>query len=240
MTEQAADVSWVMRESEEGLLFAHWPMPVESLRPLVPPGMSIDTFDGRAWLTLNAFNMASAVFRNLPPLPGLNTSPEVDLRTYVRVDDQPGMFFISMDIDNQLGVWISRIFYHMPYLQSDIEFSFLGDGFRIESHRDASKAAPAADFVATYGPGGEPFCPAPDTLEHFLLERRVYFTASPEGELHRGQDHRLPLVLLPAEAEIEANTVVRAAGLELPDVAPLLHYSPGMCILTEDLKVLGG
>ena len=96
MTEQNNDSSWAMRESEEGLLFLHWPMPVESLQPLVPPGMTLDTYDGEAWLTVNAFSMVLAQFRNLPPLPGLNTSPEVDLRTYVRVNDEPGIFFISM------------------------------------------------------------------------------------------------------------------------------------------------
>jgi uncharacterized protein YqjF (DUF2071 family) len=240
MTEQDTDFSWVMREGEEGLLFLHWPMAVESLRPLVPPGLEIDTYDGQAWLTLNAFNMAVAQFRSLPPLPGLNTSPEVDLRTYVRVDDQPGMFFISMDIDNQLGVWISRTFYHLPYLQSDIKFSFLGDGFQIESHRPATKAAPAADFVVTYGPAGEPFCARPGSLEHFLLERHAYFTVSPRGRLYRGRDHRLPLVVLPAKAEIEADTIVQAAGLTLPDVEPILLYSPGMAILTEDVKPLDG
>jgi uncharacterized protein YqjF (DUF2071 family) len=184
--------------------------------------------------------MALAQYRNLPPLPGLNTSPEVDLRTYVHVDDQPGMYFITMDIDNQLGVWISRTFYHLPYVQSDIKFSFLGDGFRVESHRDDSKAAPAADFVATYGPAGDPFCAQPDSLEHFLLERHAYFTASPKGRLHRGRDHRLPLVLQPAEAEIEANTLVQAAGLTPPEIEPILHYSPGMAILTENVEPLDG
>jgi uncharacterized protein YqjF (DUF2071 family) len=238
MTDPNTDIPWVMRENEEGLLFLHWPLPVDSLRPLVPAGLTLDTYDGQTWLTLNAFNMAVAQFRNLPPLPGLNTSPEVDLRTYVRAGDQAGIFFLSMDIDNQLGVWISQALYHLPYRQSHIQFQFLGDRFRIESHRRATKAAPAADFVATYGPAGDPFCPAPGSLEAFLLERRVYFTAGPEGEIYRGRDHRLPLVLLPAGAEIEANTIVQAAGLALPEAAPILHYAPGMAILTEDVKRL--
>jgi uncharacterized protein YqjF (DUF2071 family) len=227
-----------MRESEEGLLFLHWPMPVESLRPLVPAGLDVDTYDGQAWLTLNAFNMAVAQFRTLPPLPGLNTSPEVDLRTYVRTNDRSGLFFLSMDIDNQLGVWISRTLYHMPYLQSHMEFGFLGDSFYLKSQRQATKTAPAAEFCATYGPAGNPFCAQPDSLEAFLLERRFFFTASPKGELYYGQDERLPLVVLPAEAEIEVNTIVQAAGLELPETEPILHYSPGMPILTADVEQL--
>ncbi len=238
--DEGTDFAWVMSETEEGLLFLHWPLPAESLRPLVPPGLALDTYEGDAWLTLNAFNMAAARFRSLPSIPGMSNSPEVDLRTYVRAGDEQGIFFLSMDIDNQLGVWISRTFYHLPYVQSRITFDFLGDGFRIESHRRACKAAPAAAFGASYHPAGDPFCAAPGSLEAFLLERTAYFAASQEGRLYRGRDHRLPLVLAPAEAEIEANTVVHAAGLELPGVQPILHYSPGMAILTEDVKPLEG
>jgi uncharacterized protein YqjF (DUF2071 family) len=51
--DQDSNFSWVMSESEEGL------------PPLVPPGLTIDTYDGRAWLTLNAFNMAAARFRGM-------------------------------------------------------------------------------------------------------------------------------------------------------------------------------
>lgn len=240
MTDPSTEFPWIMREAEEGLLFLHWPMPVDRLQRLVPTGLTLDTYDGQAWLTLNAFNMAVAQFRDLPPLPGLNTSPEVDLRTYVRLGDEQGLLFLSMDIDNQLGVWISRALYHLPYLQSDVEFGFLGDGFRFESHRRATKAAPAAEFVATYGPAGAPFCAEPGSLEAFLLERHTFFVASPEGELHRGRDHRLPLVALPAEAEIEVNTIVQAAGLEVPDTAPILHYSPGLTLLTEGVNRIDG
>lgn len=32
------------------LLFMHWPVPVESLRPHIPTMLDIDTFDGHAWL----------------------------------------------------------------------------------------------------------------------------------------------------------------------------------------------
>ena len=44
---------WVMRMRWLDLLFAHWPVPVEALRPLVPAGLDIETFDGSAWIDAN-------------------------------------------------------------------------------------------------------------------------------------------------------------------------------------------
>ena len=32
------------------LLFAHWALPAEQVRPLVPRELDLDTFDGKAWI----------------------------------------------------------------------------------------------------------------------------------------------------------------------------------------------
>ena len=39
---------WIMRQTWRDLLFAHWPVPVAMLRPLIPESLVIDTFDGAA------------------------------------------------------------------------------------------------------------------------------------------------------------------------------------------------
>ena len=42
--------SWVMAMRWHDLLFMHWPLRPEALRPLIPAMLELDTFDGWAWL----------------------------------------------------------------------------------------------------------------------------------------------------------------------------------------------
>ncbi len=42
----------IMYQSWGKLLFMHWPVPAEALRPLIPESLAIDTHDGVAWIGL--------------------------------------------------------------------------------------------------------------------------------------------------------------------------------------------
>lgn len=50
------------------LLFLHWPVSIAALRPLIPSGLTLDTFEGRAWIGVVPFTMAGVHARYLPPL----------------------------------------------------------------------------------------------------------------------------------------------------------------------------
>src|SRR5262249_39725517 len=47
----------LMRQKWRDLLFVHWPIPPEALRPLVPPQLELDLFDGNAYVGLVPFTM---------------------------------------------------------------------------------------------------------------------------------------------------------------------------------------
>src|ERR1700753_3100034 len=49
---------WLLRMTWHDLLFAHWRVDAASLRPRVPPGLEIETFDGSAWLGVVPFTMS--------------------------------------------------------------------------------------------------------------------------------------------------------------------------------------
>ncbi len=49
---------WVMAMQWHDLLFMHWPVPPAVLRPLIPPALALETFDGAAWLGVTPFRMA--------------------------------------------------------------------------------------------------------------------------------------------------------------------------------------
>ncbi|MGH7350587.1 MAG: DUF2071 domain-containing protein, partial [Candidatus Rokuibacteriota bacterium] len=86
-----------MAQTWHDLLFAHWPVPIEALRPRVPPRLPIDTYQGQAWLGIVPFRMSGVRLRLLPALPRLSAFPELNVRTYVTVNGKPGGFCLSLD-----------------------------------------------------------------------------------------------------------------------------------------------
>jgi uncharacterized protein YqjF (DUF2071 family) len=189
--------------------------------------MEIDTYGGQAWLTMVILHIVKLHLRVLPPLPSLSSFPQINLRTYVRVKGQPGVFFFSIDARTHLGAWVGKHLFHLPYRRARMEFKGQGGGFHIDSHRPLSESAPVADFVGDYRPIGVAFQAESGTPEHFLTERYTLFAEGLGGILYRGDLHHLPWELKEAEAEIQINTIPRAAGIELPETKPMAHFSPG-------------
>src|SRR5437016_4218350 len=91
---------WVQKQTWEDILFAHWPVPAETLRPLVPEPLEIDRFEGEAWVGFTPFRIRGLRLRGTPPLPGFSTFPESDLRTYVQLDGKPGVWYFSLYAPN--------------------------------------------------------------------------------------------------------------------------------------------
>ena len=87
------------------LLFAHWPVAAETVARRLPAGLSVDTHDGDAYLGVVPFVMADIGPRGLPL--GLSFG-ELNLRTYVTVDGDPGVYFFNLDADDRVGVRIAR------------------------------------------------------------------------------------------------------------------------------------
>ncbi|MBM3818219.1 MAG: DUF2071 domain-containing protein [Acidimicrobiia bacterium] len=117
------DEPWIMTQSWHDLLFAHWPVAPDTLRELVPPGLELELFDRRAWLGVIPFHMSNVAPRGVPSLPWVSAFPELNVRTYVRVGDKPGIYFFSLDPGNPLAVMVARALFHLPYFSAvmDVE-----------------------------------------------------------------------------------------------------------------------
>lgn len=214
---------WAMAQTWHELLFAHWPIPAEALRSRLPAGLTLDTYDGQAWLGIVPFRMSHVHPRAVPSLPWISAFAELNVRTYVVADDRPGVYFFSLDAANPVAVAIARGFFYLPYLKATMRCMRTADTVAYTSHRTDHRAAPA-DLIGTYRPTGPVFLSRPDTLEHWLTERYCLYTEH-RGTLYRGDIHHAPWLLQPAEAEFTRNTMALSHGIELPLVAPLLHYS---------------
>jgi uncharacterized protein YqjF (DUF2071 family) len=219
-----------MGMSWRDLLFMHWPVGADALRPLVPPSLSIDTFDGNAWLGVVPFDMAGVRPHFVPAVPGLSNFPEINLRTYVTAEDRPGVWFFSLDAHNRLAVRLARATFHLPYFDAEMSCHASDDGVDYRSIR-THKGAPPAEFVARYGPSGRPFESSPGSIESFLTERYCLYSADGRGNVRRGEVHHQLWPLQPAEAEVRTLAMTQQISLKPPDTEPILHFSKRLDVL---------
>jgi uncharacterized protein len=212
------------------LAFLHWPVAAEPLRALLPPSLELDTFDGAAWIGVVPFRMEGVRHRWLPPLPTARTFPEINVRTYVRGGDRPGVWFLSLDAGSRLAVRGARLGLNLSYF--DAEMRVLGDHGGVEYRsRRAHRGAPAASFHARYAPTGEPSPARPGTLDSWLTERYRLYGRRRSGRVYAIDIHHAPWPLQAARVVIERNTMAEAAGVRLPDAAPTAHFARRLDVL---------
>ena len=223
-----------MAQTWHDLLFAHWPVPTELMRPLVPQQLALDTFDGQCWVAVTPFHMSGVRARGLPALPWLSRFPEFNVRTYVSFDDKPGVFFFSLDAGNLPAVWAARAFYRLPYFHAKMRVDITNDSFAYGSRRYQGEA----EFRSRYRPVREVQFRKKGTLEYWLTERYCLY-ATANGHVYRSEIHHEQWPLQDAEAEIEINTMAAVAGIMLPNASPLLHFSRRLEVLIWPLRRVG-
>jgi len=211
------------------LLFAHWPLPTESLRDLVPRELPLDTFDRRCWVSVTPFHMTNCA--RIRALRFTSRFRELNCRTYVNIGGKPGVFFFSLDASSRLAVWGARTFYHLPYHLAQMRAEVRDDAIDYSSQRGS------AGFQARYVPVGPVGLAARGTVEHWLTERYCLYTVH-KGQIFRGDIHHVPWPLQLAEAEIGVNTIAEVAGIRLPDTKPLLAFSRELKVLIWPLKLV--
>jgi uncharacterized protein YqjF (DUF2071 family) len=220
-----------MKQTWHDLLFAHWPIPPDTLRPLVPSQLALDTFGGHCWIGLVPFWMSGIRARGFPPLPGLSRFPELNLRTYVTHSGKPGVYFFSLDAANSAAVWGARTFYRLPYFHATMESTELNGRIVYSCVRRAG----LAEFRATYGPIGPVRIRARGTLEDFLTARFCLYTTH-KNKVYRCEIHHPPWPLQDADAEFERNSLATAANIILPSSPPVLHFSERLEVLIWPLR----
>src|SRR5436305_268465 len=153
-------VTSIMHQDWHHLLFLHWEIPAPELQAMVPPELSIDTFEGKAYVGLIPFTLRNVRPVLTPPIPFLSRFHEVNVRTYVRLPGgDPGVWFFSLDTSSALAVAGARAFYKLPYFHARMDFRDT-EGFQLDSDRDDPTGATPADIHVHYRPEEGPVAPA--------------------------------------------------------------------------------
>jgi len=225
---------WTWRQSWLDLLFAHWPIEASRLRPLIPAELTLQEFEGSAWIGVVPFRMSGVMRRPLPDVPWISAFPELNVRTYVELDGKPGVWFLSLDATNPLAVWAARTFFHLPYHRADITLGREGDRIRYESRRGDIR------FSGSYEPTSTVRLSTPGSLEHWLTERYCLYARDPRGRILRNDVHHAPWPLQDARAEIRVNSMLAPHELRVADVPPLVHFARRVDVVVWDAEIVRG
>jgi uncharacterized protein YqjF (DUF2071 family) len=210
------------RQEWRDLLFLHWPVAAESLRPLLPPGLALDLHEGSAYLGLVPFSIERARFGWCPPGRGLSFL-ETNLRTYVHVGgDQPGVYFFSLDAASRLAIGVARAGFGLPYHAARMRAELRGEETHYRMER-CSGGRPRLELSYRVGRllGPSP----PGTLAHFLIERYLLHVER-RGALWTTQVHHAPYPVQEASLLHLSESLIEAEGFAPPaGPPPLVHYA---------------
>ena len=214
------ETPWLLFMRWHDLLFAHWPVRVDSIRRLIPEIIEIDTFDGTAWIGVVPFHMTGVRPRYVPvPL----AFPELNVRTYVKYRGKAGVWFFSLDAASWLSVRAAR-WLGLPYYDARMSVEVHNDSVRYESAR-THENAPAAEFSGGYAPTSAVYGSTPGTLDHWLTERYALYGALQPERVVFGEIHHPQWPLQRAEADVRVNSMTEALGIRLPDTKPICHFA---------------
>jgi uncharacterized protein YqjF (DUF2071 family) len=215
-----------MQQGWYDLAYVHFRYPVHEVARLLPAGLEVDTFDGDAWVGLIPFSMRAVGLPRLPAVPYLGNFSEVNVRTYVRRNGVPGVWFFSLDVDRLLPAVVARLTYRLPYCWGRTTHRREGDQLVTDVDRRWPRPAGAATTMLRVRMG-DPIA-EPDDLAVFLSARWGLFSAGRSGRLRYAPvDHpRWPLHT--AEIVSIDDHLVTAAGLPSPETEPHVMWSPGV------------
>jgi uncharacterized protein len=207
---------WIMTQTWEHLLFMHWEVDTEKIKALLPPELELDTYEGRAWITMLPFKVTHQRFRGLPEIPFLNTYLELNVRTYVNYEGFRGVYFFTLDANHPLAV-IGAKALSLPYRNAKMSMARQNGAIGFKSKRIFEHA----HFSAVYKPVSPPVRTEPDSIDYWLLERYCLFTKW-GNRIFRGDISHERWEVCEADVRIEENTV---SPFDLSNQQPLFHYS---------------
>ena len=211
----------------------HWKVDPSRLQPHLPTGLTIDFFDGEAYVGVIPFVMKNVRPRGLPAVPGISTFAEFNVRTYVVKDGQPGVFFLTLDAKSLVTCVHAPRAYGLAYRYAKAKVKRRQANLEWRSRRSSD----GAQLVGTSNPIGMKQAAQPHTLEHFLFERYCLYTEH-KGCLRRAYVFHEPWVFHEGEVRLESNSLLESYSMGLDVLSPdLIHVSHGLPVKTWSIEL---
>ncbi|CAL9330732.1 YqjF family protein [Streptomyces sp. enrichment culture] len=201
--------------------FVHWSFPPETVQALIPEGLTVDEYEGAAWVGLTPFVMADVRPPGVPAaVPGLPTFAETNLRTYVRrADGRDGLWFLSLEV--AWPAMVAARVIGVPYHPATLEVTTAADTVTYSGRRWAG----GASYRLVVRPGDR--IERPTERDVWLTSRWRAYTRR-LGMLWETPVEHEPWPLAGATLEELEETLTVSAGLPAPLGEPVVHFSEGV------------
>ena len=220
----------VMHQQWADLLFLHWKIPPAEIQRLLPKGLFVDTFQNDAWIGIVPFSMNRIRPSFLPPVPGISWFLELNVRTYVYDENGvPGVWFFSLDCNQPLAVTLAQQWFHLPYQNAEMQLKKSQNWVDYTCCRESDLVQGSAHYRYQACENGK--VAELGTLEFFLLERYLLFSADQNGDLYTGQVHHSPYRFTKAICEKYSSLPLQWEGFSLPK-------SPDSMLVAENVDVV--
>ena len=220
----------LVRMSWETLTFVHWRVAPDRVQAQLPDGLTVDTYDGTAWVGLTPFVLArlrppgvshGSPYARLPGLARVTSSPETNLRTYVRgPDGRDGLWFLSLDIGSRALAIAMRTAVGAPYHVGRLTVDPEGDTVRYAGARSGGPESYEVEVQL-----GAPI--EPGDLEVWLTSRWRAYTRHLGRLLVTPVEHE-PWPLRSATVQTLEQNLTTSAGLGPLGAPDAVHYSAGV------------
>lgn len=219
----------LLRTSWETLTFVHWRCPPEQIQALLPDGLTVDVYDGAAWVGLTPFVMANMRPLGVPDLQAskpnrladFSSTPETNLRTYVHgPDGRDGLWFLSLDIGTAVLAAVLRAAVGAPYHKACLTVEQQTDLVTYKGSRVGG--GPSYRLQVLLGGPLEP-----SDFEVWLTSRWRAYTTRLGRLLVTPVEHE-PWPLRKARLAVIEQDLTDSVGLhDVPD-PPLVHFTDGV------------
>lgn len=231
LAQYAPDRPWTAAQREEHVLFLHHRIDPAAMRALVPPELTLQQYDGSAWLAVIACRLTDGYMYRVP-MPGfLGDFAEIDCAALVSYEDRLGLYFLGIEGAHRFTSWAVRWSTGLPYRFADTKLRDQNGSFHVSSGPRWVRGAAAATFDAVYRPSTANVVPDPGSPIEVLTGQYSAFT------VHRGKVCELDEIhskwqLQEADLDLSVNTLPSAVGLPQADRPELVHYARGRSIVS--------
>jgi uncharacterized protein YqjF (DUF2071 family) len=222
--------SWSYYQEWNNALFLHWKVPTDILKQFLPTGLTLDTFENEAWISVVAFTMERIRPKNLPSFSPISNFHEINIRTYIIQDNKPGVYFLNIEAQKQLSALISRKLSGLPYEKAKMKRNLQKEIQTYHSNQEkkgfefAAKYQVSANFISK------------SELDLWLTERYcLYLDKNQKNYLY--EIHHLPWELQEVEVS-EIHTNYQIGSIDLNRKPNLIHYSKGVNVIAWKKEVL--